>query len=290
MNSLIATFAPSFIEPRALPARTVAFAAAALRGLDIAALTLAGCLAFAVARPSVAFGLGSEYGRDLLIAAFFLPFVMDQVGGYRPDRLHRLGHLLRSAALGGAILFGALLATGLAVDAVSPPVGAWLAAWLLASIAVMTAARAAFWMVSQRRVADGRLRDSVAIVGTDTETLRLAGALGRQRGRPLDIVGVFRTDSSPADMRFTGTLDDLVELGKTRRIDKVIVAAAPAGHQQTDRVVHALKALAVDILLAPRGSGGEQIVRSVDRVGGVAVIRTAKPRPALAPADTASAA
>jgi hypothetical protein len=249
MNTLLATFGSPFaIEtPRELPSRALPLAGAVLRALDIAMLALAGCLALAVTRHELAL-------RDLLIAAFFLTFAIDCVGGYRPACLHRLGALSRSAAVGAAIVFGALLAVGLVMDAGDAAIGAWQALWLLLSFAALIGGRAVFWIACQRLVAAGRLNETVAIVGVDAESLRLAGTLSRERGRPRAVVGVFSTASGASDPRFAGSIEDLVRLGQARSIDKIIVAGASSGEPHVQRMIHALKSLAVDILLAPPGS------------------------------------
>jgi FlaA1/EpsC-like NDP-sugar epimerase len=283
-----ATLDPRFAgaPARAMPAHATPFAVARLRALDIAALALAGVVALAVVAPSTASALDTQFGRDLLIAAFFGPFVLDHTGSYRPEHLHRLGHLLVSLGRGTGLLVGALLAVRLTIGAIGEREGAWLAAWTVLSLATMSAARAAFWIGMQRRVASGALRETVAIVGADPAALRLAGALGRQN-QALEIVGVFSSGARTADPRFAGSLADLVQLGQVRRIDKIIVAAPTSGDAAVHRVIHTLKSLAVDILLAPYGGAGEPIVRAVDRLGGVPMIRVVGAKPALTPAEAA---
>jgi FlaA1/EpsC-like NDP-sugar epimerase len=274
MNSLLATYASSFdiAVPRELPSRMVPVAPAVLRVFDVGALMIAGYLAFAIALPSTERCFDSDYGRDLLTGAFFLPFVMEKTGGYQFGCLHRFGHLIHSAAFGTVVLFGALFAVGLVVDSQNHGVG--LILWLLLSIVAMTAGRAGFWIVSQHLAGAGRMLETLAIVGTGAESFRLAAGLASQH----EIVGVFGATSTVTDSSFAGSLDDLVRTGRVRQIDKIIVAV-PDQFRVGD-IIHVLKSLSVDVLLAfPDQYGITRFKRSFDR----AVARPAQqPRRSLA--------
>src|SRR5260221_6409088 len=130
MNSLLTTLTPARAAadlPRQLPSRAIPFATVALRATDIVVLLIAGAVAFTAAVQPGALVLQSDYGYRLLIAALFLPFVMDKLGGYTADGLHRVGHLYSSAAFGCAILFGALLAIDLSLDGFDHSIGTWFA-------------------------------------------------------------------------------------------------------------------------------------------------------------------
>src|ERR1700704_4560961 len=50
----------------------------------------------------------------LLSPPFFLPFVLEKTGCYKPAALDHLGNLCRTAAIGCAIVFGGLLGVGVA--------------------------------------------------------------------------------------------------------------------------------------------------------------------------------
>src|SRR5580658_4051118 len=81
-----------------------------LRVVDIAILFATGILLYLAYVQPFGIGLRSEYGRNVLLAAFFLPFVLEKAGCYKPSRLDRLGDLNRSVAVGCAILFVGLVA------------------------------------------------------------------------------------------------------------------------------------------------------------------------------------
>src|SRR5258708_5712357 len=118
---------------RPLPSTVAPYVSAALRGLDIALLVGAGAVALA---SPLAAGAGFEPGLAnlLLVAALFMPFVLDRMGCYEASRLHELGHLCRAVLIGGAIVFGALFAVGFATDAFDAPMRGWLSAWCVLSL------------------------------------------------------------------------------------------------------------------------------------------------------------
>ena len=248
---------------RPLPSSVAPFAGAALRALDIALLVGAGTIA--LASPLVG---GFEPGMTnlLLVAALFLPFVLDRMGCYEAAKLHELGHLSLTVLLGVGIVFGALFAVGVATDAFDAPTRSWLGTWATLSAVAVLAGRAGFWVATQALVAAGRMRETVAVVAASAEGTALAEQLAAQRVQPVEIAGVFAGDDA--------ALAALVTLGQTRRLDKIIISTA-APDARLPRMIHILKSLAVDVMVAPEGSANRRIVHSFDRIGALPVVRIA---------------
>jgi hypothetical protein len=257
---------------RPLPSTVAPYASAALRGLDIALLGAAGAVALA---SPLAADVGFEPGlvNLLLVATLFLPFVLDRTGCYEANRLHELGHLCRAVLVGGAIVFGALFAVGFATDAFDAPMRGWLLAWSVLSLAATLAGRAVFWVATQALIAAGRLRETIVVVAASADGHQLADRLAAQRVQPVEIAGVFGGDDA--------ALAELVKLGQTRRLDKVVIATV-SPDERLPRMIHVLKSLAVDVLIAPEGSAN--LVRSFDRIGALPVIRVAAADAGLAQA------
>ncbi len=256
---------PAAVLLRPLPSTVAPFAGAALRALDVALLVGAGTVALA---SPLAGMFEPGMANLLLVAALFMPFVLDSTGCYEATKLHELGHLCRTVLLGAGIVFGALFAVGVATDAFDAPMTGWLGAWATLSALAVLAGRALFWVVTQALVAAGRMRETIAVVAASADGHDLAAQLAAQRVQPVEIAGVFGADDA--------ALAELVKLGQTRRLDKVVISIV-SPDARLPRIIHALKSLSVDVLVAPenvaRGSAARQIVRSFDRIGALPVIR-----------------
>ncbi|MBV8165621.1 MAG: exopolysaccharide biosynthesis polyprenyl glycosylphosphotransferase, partial [Alphaproteobacteria bacterium] len=70
-----------------------------------------------------------------------------------------------------------------------------------------------------------------------------------------------------------GTLEDLIELGKKRRIDKIIVALPWSAEHRVLDMINTFKGLAVDIVLSPDQVGFSLMNRPVDYVGELPLMR-----------------
>jgi Undecaprenyl-phosphate glucose phosphotransferase len=116
----------------------------------------------------------------------------------------------------------------------------------------------------------------VAINGAGPWGARLQEYLIRQRTHPVDIIGTFDPRLTRATSKYPppdGTLEDLIELGKTRRIDKIIVALPWSAEQRLLDIIHMFKGLAVDIVLSPDQIGFSLMNRPVDYVGELPLMR-----------------
>ena len=264
MNNAV-SFAPTqsaaALLLRPLPSTVAPFAGAALRALDVALLVGAGTVALA---SPLAGTFEPGMANLLLVAALFMPFVLDRTGCYEATKLHELGHLCRTVLFGAGIVFGALFAVGVATDAFDAPMTGWLGAWATLSALAVLAGRALFWVGTQALVAAGRMRETIAVVAASADGHDLATQLAAQRVQPVEIAGVFGADDA--------ALAALVKLGQTRRLDKVVISTV-SPDARLPRIIHILKSLSVDVLVAPEGAGNRQIVRSFDRIGALPVIR-----------------
>ena len=101
----------------------------------------------------------------------------------------------------------------------------------------------------------GSLRDVVAIVGAGELADRVMQHVKELKSKQLHIAGVFDdrlTRQQALVNRPCGTVKDLLEVGKTRRIDCVLIAIPEAAEQRLRSLAHELKALATSVAICPQ--------------------------------------
>lgn len=146
----------------------------------------------------------------------------------------------------------------------------WLLIWLTSTALYLAVARAATARLLDYWMARGRLMRHVAIVG--------AGQLGRRLIRRLQrepngvrIVGLFDDRKTRVcavgDQRLNGTVDDLIRLARSKRIDEIIVALPAAAEDRILQVLDRLAVLPADIRLSPDMIGFRLSKSSYSRIG-----------------------
>jgi Undecaprenyl-phosphate glucose phosphotransferase len=260
-----------------LGADSVRLMADLLRVVDVVLLFATGGLLYLACLEPFGVGLHSEYGSNLLLATIFLPLVLEKTGCYKPAQLDRLGGLVRTVAVGCAIVFGGLLAVGFVTTSALDELSRfWTVVWFAGSLAGMVVARLLLAGVVARLRADGHLREAVAIVGAGPWGARLIQHLLSQRDHPVDLLGTFDSRMTRATSKYPppdGTVEDLVAIAKTKRIDKIIVALPWSAEQRLLDVIHMFRGLAVDIVLSPDHIGFSLMNRPVDYLGELPLMR-----------------
>jgi FlaA1/EpsC-like NDP-sugar epimerase len=132
----------------------------------------------------------------------------------------------------------------------------WLALWFVASVLLTSVLRvlvARYMRHLQRR---GVLTEVVAVVGAGPIAERLVQMLRQTRPQSIDILGIFDDSTGRAApgtlAQPGGTLAHLIEIGKTRKIDWILLALPSASEHRMPSVVQRLKALSVPIALCPQ--------------------------------------
>lgn len=215
------------------------------RGLDPLILSLTG----ATALLRDAQDLCTDAGFSLLLAVLLLPFVLDWAGAYDPPG-HRKAWAWRPAALGIALLFGGVLGAALVTGGADPALRAGGLFWFLGTLGGCLAARSVVSLVTRRLAAPRWLQPRTALVSFGTPDPQLVHEIARTTR----LQGRF--DARTGDLRraltsLDGTLDDVVALGQRRPLDCVIVALPPHADGQLPAILHRLKSLAVDVVVAP---------------------------------------
>jgi exopolysaccharide biosynthesis WecB/TagA/CpsF family protein len=245
--------------------------------LAAAWLTVWGWRAAAVVSPALPHSM--QFSSAVIwFAALLSPFVLrDGRFGAMASRGELLslagGHALRFTVLvAGIVLAGALSATLGRVPAAS------LLTWLAMAFAATSLTR---WLVASgihRLQHRGHLSEVIAIVGAGAVADRLVGDLMRSRPQATKMLGVF--DDRDALLRApgsAGTIEALLELGKTRHIDWIVIALPAHALARIQAIVKRLKALSTPITLCPQHAGMESRHTLAFIGGRIAVIRLSQP-------------
>lgn len=186
------------------------------------------------------------------LAALLAPFLLRdarfgaKAGGGRTAAL-LWAHMLRFGLLALVVL-----GLGWASGTQDRLTRGWLVLWLTGGFAATTLARLLVALAVQRALRRGRLAEVVTVVGAGPLADRLLAELGRAPAGHVEVLGLFDDRcgrggrAAPA-----GTTAQLVEIGKTRRIDWIVLALPPEAQQRLDVTVQRLKALSAAIVLCP---------------------------------------
>jgi len=108
------------------------------------------------------------------------------------------------------------------------------------------------------------------VVGAGPVADRLVQALRQTRPETIELLGVFDdkiAGAVPSTIKPTGTVAQLIELGKTRKIDWILLTLPPTAEQRLLSIMQRLKALSVPIGLCPQHVGLTVPYRTINYVG-----------------------
>jgi exopolysaccharide biosynthesis WecB/TagA/CpsF family protein len=266
---------PTAQTPPGMPGRKLTHLASDLLPLgDFFYLLLAGLFSSYVmthwlAPLGFAVRIGEEFHRAGLVVAVLAPFMLyDKRFG--PAASHgRMVELVRSHALRFSVFAGVVLLLGGLIHARDAVPYAWLAVWLSASLLLTSLGRVVVAQYLRHLQRRGRLSELIAVVGDGPVADRLVQALRQARPASIELLGVF--DDAAAEppegtLESAASLTHLIELGKHRRIDWILLALPPTAEQRILSVVQRLKALSVPIGLCPQHVGLSVPCHAIDYV------------------------
>jgi Undecaprenyl-phosphate glucose phosphotransferase len=255
--------------------------AGVLRASDLIVIVGAG-LAVRLLYPS---GMESvdwhEYAFAILLATFAAGTV------FQSNRLYSLAGLSASqfkfgtlTASWSLVMLG-LIVAGFFLKISSDFSRLWIGVWYAAALAGMVAARGALWLRARSWVAQGRLARNIAVVGGGSIAERLIAALRRPDEEDINIIGIFddrgsRIAASILGAPKIGNVDDLVTYSRHYRVDLIIVALPWSGERRIQAILRKLRALPVDIRLAPDIIGFEINHAGFSHTGGVPLLTVCK--------------
>jgi exopolysaccharide biosynthesis WecB/TagA/CpsF family protein len=273
---------------RRVLSRSVATLASDLLPLgDFACLLLAASLSTLLythwlAPLDLAPGFGGDFASAALVAAVLAPFILyDKRFGAVASR-GQMPVLVRSHVLRFAIFAGVALALGGVSQALEPFPRGWLVTWFATSLLLTSFTRVLVARTVRRLQRQGVLTEVIAVVGAGPVADRLVQALRQTRPETIELLGVFDdkiVGAVPGAIKPAGTLAQLIELGKTRKIDWILLTLPPTAEQRVLSVVQRLKALSVPIGLCPPHVGLTVPYRTIGYVGGNVPVNLLADRP-----------
>jgi exopolysaccharide biosynthesis WecB/TagA/CpsF family protein len=145
----------------------------------------------------------------------------------------------------------------------------WLVIWFVTSLLLTSLTRVVMAHYLRRLQRSGVLTEVMAVVGAGPVADRLVEALRQARPESFELLGVFDDKvigAVPSSIKSSGTVAQLLELGKTRKIDWIVLTLPPTAEHRVLSIVQRLKALSVPIGLCPQHVGLAS-ARTIDYVG-----------------------
>ena len=227
-------------------------------------------------------GLGNDLGKAALVAAVLAPFLLyDKHFGAVASR-GQMSVLVRSYALRFTLLAGVVLALAGVSQALDDFPRGWLGIWFVTSLLLTAFTRVLVARTVRRLQHQGVLTEIVAVVGAGPVADRLVQALRQTRSETIELLGVFDDKiigAVQSTIKSTGTLAQLIELGKTRKIDWILLTLPPTAEKRVLSIVQRLKALSVPIGLCPQHVGSTVPYRTIDYVGDSVPVSLLSDRP-----------
>lgn len=158
--------------------------------------------------------------------------------------------LLRRFLLRFALLAAVILLVGQVSGSLLEIPSLWLGLWL--SLALL------FTLLTRLLLSQPLEPEVIAVIGAGPATRQLLDRLQSRRDRKINVLGVFDdrvTARGDGQVERSGTVADLVELGKHRAIDWVLLALPGQAEDRVGHLVHDLKALSVPVGLCLAGTG-----------------------------------
>jgi len=240
----------------------VSIAADLLPFFDFISVIIAGYLSTYVYAHMLPIGYGpgfwDEYRKKILIVAVLAAPALRDVRFGSAIGNGLTVSMMRRFAKSFVIFAGVVLAIGFAsrsLDALPRIVVVLGLATTLVLTATLRCCFAFYVHLLQRK---GVLSSAIAIVGAGPVADRLIRHLQQTKAGSMEVLGVFDDVAAPVEggqVRSSGTVSDLIELGKTRKIDWVLITFPGTAEHQLLPLVHSLKSLAVSVGLCPQNIG-----------------------------------
>lgn len=230
---------------------------------DFIAILLAAGLAARTIPSGISIGVmipefWTDHNRAALAAAVLGPFILHDralVAFISDDRASTLigAHVARFLmfvviVIGLGVLSGFLY--GVSVD--------WLLPWFANALLITSLGRWLLVATLRRLEHDGIIVETVAVVGAGPVADRLIRRLREALGDNVVIIGVF-DDRFGRSQDFancpTGSIAELVDLGKSRALDWILITLPDSAEARLSSIVQRLKALAVPVGLCPQSVG-----------------------------------
>jgi len=229
--------------------------------------------------------LGEIIHHDIAFIVVTAAFCLHFSGAYQPYTFVKRLSTLKALVSAGLGLFCVSYLCHIILDVFSEGLEEFWIYWASTAGTIIIAARIVVHIFMARRVRAGMMRETVAIVGGGSRAERLIDYIREECGHTTEIIGIFDDRDigrfparSSRDRRHipNGTIDELLALGKDKRITRIIVAFPLAAEDRLHQVFKRLKSLSVDILLCPDHIGFSLLNLNVDSVGALPLLKVAE--------------
>jgi Undecaprenyl-phosphate glucose phosphotransferase len=212
----------------------------------------------------------NDYQRQALAAALLAPFILYDRNFGSAFSYRQWDLLLRGLALRFAVFIGVFLAAGFASRTLDVLPRGWVGIWLGLSFALVASTR--LLMARRLRMLERRgvLRETIAVIGAGAAADRLYRHFSAADRVGIEFLGVYDdrgARNEGCEIRPKGTVADLLELGKTRSIDWVLLSLPSTAEERVMSIVHDLKALSVSVALCPETLGLKLPVGRINYIG-----------------------
>lgn len=218
---------------------------------------------------------GEMFRHYMLVigAGMLLQMNFFQLAGlYRPQKLGQMEYQIPRLVAAWSLTFFLLVTAAFLGKVSSDYSRGWALIWFGAVLVSLTLFRIGLFYQLRLWMSAGQLRRNVAIFGAGEHGRRLAQYLNSIRGESIRIMGVFddRSDRVPENLEghpLVGTLDDLLRVARTERIDEVLVALPWSAEERILEVLEKLRILPLDIRLSSDLVGFRLMSSNFGRIG-----------------------
>ncbi len=245
------------------------------RILDLICVGGAGLLNWALERAHLAGDTLTIYVWIVLFGALLAPFVLRDAKLDAPGEFTDGWRRSKQSLIGSVVLFGLVVLALFLADAATIVPRPILVDWFFWTALILIAQRALVAAYVAHLEHCGALSEMIAVVGAGPLADNLVDYFAKADDSTVSIIGIF-DDRKLRGVQITnypiGTLDDLLELGRNKRVDRVIITLPWSADDRILQLVRKLKSLAVDILLCPDRIGFNLPRRAVDGIGGLPLL------------------
>lgn len=227
--------------------------------------------------------LGYYFEQAALVAAVLGAFILyDKRFGIVAGR-GQLSVLARAYVLRFILFTGVILVLSRISQALDHFPSSWLGTWFAMSLLLTSLTRVIMAQYMRYLQLEGMLTEVIAIVGAGPGADTLVQTLQQTRPETVELLGVFDDITMGPEhsaVKLTGTLAQLIELSKTRKIDWILLTLPPTVEPRLLSMIQRLKALSVPIGLCPQHGGLMLAHRDkIDYAGGGVAVSVLADRP-----------
>jgi Undecaprenyl-phosphate glucose phosphotransferase len=246
-----------------------------LRCADLAAIAGAGLVAHYLRFNT--FVPRHEYLQAYLFVTIAAPFIFHSFAVYDRQRISQEPMQLQRLGVGLVALVFFTLAVGFLTKTSIEFSRIWMSIWGLLAILSLVSIRLVLWIKYHRWKARGLLSRRIAVVGAGTQGQRVVRYFAESGNPSLVLIGVFddrrtRIPNQIGDVAVRGTVDELLEVVQSERVDEVIVALPWSAEGRLLELLQKLRSAPTQVRLSPGAIAYRFPNRPADAIDGVGML------------------